>query len=94
MKELINKYIKYITYEKHYSENTIISYNNDLELFLFFLKEENISDILNIDYQVIRKFLNYLYEKKYSNKAIARHISSLRSFYKYLKVNKNGATFE
>lgn len=30
-------------------------------------------------------FLNYLYDKKYSNKAIARHISSLRSFYKYLK---------
>lgn len=30
-------------------------------------------------------FLNYLYDKKYSNKAIARHISSLRSFYRYLK---------
>lgn len=29
--------------------------------------------------------MNYLYDKKYSNKAIARHISSLRSFYKYLK---------
>lgn len=30
-------------------------------------------------------YLNYLYDKKYSNKAIARHISSLRSFYRYLK---------
>ena len=34
---------------------------------------------------MIRKFLNYLYDKKYSNRAIARHISSLRSFFKYLK---------
>ena len=50
--------------------------------------EEKIDSIKKIDYQIIRKFLNYLYEKKYSNKAIARHISSLRSFFKYMKKEK------
>ena len=54
-------------------------------MFYYFLKEEGIRDISLIDYQVIRKYLNFLYEKKYSNKTICRHISSLRSFFKYLK---------
>lgn len=88
MKKLIDNFITYIKSEKHYSDNTIISYKSDLELFYFFLKEEKIDDIKIIDYQIIRKFLNYLYDKKYTNKAIARHISSLRSFYKYLKKEK------
>ena len=88
MKKLIDDFITYIESEKHYSINTVISYKSDLELFYFFLKEEKIDNIKIIDYQIIRKFLNYLYDKKYTNKAIARHISSLRSFYKYLKKEK------
>ena len=56
-----------------------------MDLFNIFLCENKITDINKVDYQIIRKFLNYLYEKKYSNRAIARHISSLRSFFKYLK---------
>lgn len=73
--------------EKKYSNNTIISYKNDLDLFNNFLKENCIMKIDNIDYQIIRKYLNFLYDKKYSNRAIARHISSLRSYFKYLKKN-------
>lgn len=87
MNKLIDDYISYIKCEKQYSINTIVSYSNDLELFNIFLKENKINNIKQIDYQTIRLFLNYLYEKKYSNKAISRHISSLRSFYKYLKKN-------
>ena len=54
-------------------------------MFFFFLKENSIDVISDVDYQIIRKYLNYLYDKKYSNRAITRYISSLRSFYKYLK---------
>ena len=83
--KLINEFINVLKNEKKYSENTIISYQSDLDLFKFFLIEKGVSKINSVDYQVIRSFLNYLYEKKYSNRAIARHISSLRSFFKYLK---------
>lgn len=85
LKSLIEKYLDYISNEKHYSNNTIISYKNDLNLFVIFLKDENINNIDSIDYQVVRRFLNYLYDKKYSNRAISRYISCLRSFFKYLK---------
>ncbi len=56
-------------------------------MFYYFLKDEKIENVISIDYQIVRKYLNYLYDKKYSNKSISRHISSLRSFFKYLKKN-------
>lgn len=85
MKQLIQSFLDVLANEKHYSHNTIISYQKDLELFYYFTKETGLDDPKKIDYQSIREFLNHLYQKKYSNRAIARHISSLRSFYKYLK---------
>lgn len=88
MKNFIKAFLEVLENEKHYSRNTIISYQHDLELFYYFLKDKGIDNPINIDYPVIREFLNYLYNKKYSNRAIARHISSLRSFYKYLKKEK------
>lgn len=85
MKEIINKFLDYIKYEKNYSNNTIIGYQNHLELFINFLNNKNIKDINNVDYNTIRSYINYLYEKKYNTKSICNHISSMRSFFKYLK---------
>ena len=44
-------------------------------------------DIKNVDYDTVRKYIGYLYEQKYQAKSISRMISSLRSFFKYLKIN-------
>ena len=87
MRNFIHAFLDVLINEKKYSKNTVISYKNDLDLFSIFLMEQGIDDVKLIDYQIIRKHLNFLYEKKYSNRAIARHISSLRSFFKYLKKN-------
>lgn len=71
---------------KGYSLNTIKSYKEDLSQFIEFSKGHN---ILNVDYSFIRKYLQFLHNKKYTNKSISRHISCLKSFYKYLvKIGK------
>ena len=79
MKELDDFY-KYLE-NKGYSNNTILSYQKDLNQFKDYCK--NIS-IKKIDYNFIRSYLQFLHNKKYTNKSIARHISSLKSFFKYL----------
>ena len=87
-KDVIN-FLKYLKIEKNYSNFTIINYGKDLKIFLQFLKENNIENYDKIEYKTIRKFLEYLYDEKYEKKTIARHISSLRSLFKYLlKENK------
>lgn len=77
------EFLKYIELEKNYSNYTLINYKDDLSFYLDFLNKENI-DVLDSDYKVIRNYLSYMYNKKYSSKTISRHISSLRSFYKYM----------
>ena len=81
MKELDNFY-KYLD-SKGYSSNTISSYKKDLNQFIKFSKCK-----IDVDYSFIRSYLQFLHNKKYTNKSIARHISSLKSFYKYLTKNE------
>ncbi|MDD3453570.1 MAG: tyrosine recombinase XerC [Bacilli bacterium] len=81
---LINDFLIYLEKERNYSLNTISSYNKDFNVFKRYLSINQTTEIKQIDYKFIRTYLAYLYEKKYSNKSIARMISSLKSFYKYL----------
>jgi integrase/recombinase XerC len=84
MNKLLEQFINYIEIEKHYSFYTVKNYERDLDSFYAFLKKENISNIKDIDFKVVRLYLSVMYEKKYSKKTISRNISSLRSFFKYL----------
>lgn len=90
-------FLSYLKNQKGYSPHTILNYDNDLKAFLSFLQQEEISVYKEIDYKMIRNYLNYLDEKNFSKTTIARHISSLRSFYKYLLkeeiVSKNPMLF-
>lgn len=89
MEKLIEKFIEYLEYEKGYSKKTIISYENDLELFNNYLKENKITNIKSIDYNTIRKYLGYLHDNKYEASSVSRKISALRSFFKYNIKEKN-----
>lgn len=84
MEALLFEFIEYLSNEKKYSKETIKNYERDLEMFQTFLTIEHISNFTKVTYQDLRRYLMYLYEKKYSKKTIARNISSLRTFYKYL----------
>ena len=88
MKKIIIDFLEVLQFEKKYSDNTILNYKNDLDDFVTYITELGYSKFNDIDYQVIRKYLTYLYEKKYTNKTISRHISSLRSLFKYLLKEK------
>lgn len=85
MEFYMEQFLKYVKEQKRYSINTVIGYQNDLELFSLFLKENNISDLKKCNYERLRSYLLYLHNHSYQNKTICRHISTLRSFFKYLK---------
>lgn len=84
MKDVLNKFVIYLKDEKNYSDYTITNYSIDIEEFYVFLKKENITRLQDVDYKILRKYLNYMTENKYSNKTISRKLSSLRTFFKYL----------
>lgn len=86
MKDL-DQYIKELSINKNYSENTIEAYKRDLDEYFLYLNSKNIN-YLNIDYEAIRKYLSFLNSKKDTNSTISRKISSLRGFYSYLRLNE------
>ena len=87
MEDRVVKFIEYIEFERSYSIHTVKNYELDLYEFIEYLKTEKINKLDKVDYQVIRKYLSYLHNKDIKNKSISRKVSSLRSFFKYLKNN-------
>ena len=87
MKEHINSYISFLKNEKNYSNNTVISYKNDLLQLLNYLKDYKIikkNNIQYIDRSIMRKYIVYLKKCDYSVRSICRKISTVRSFFKFL----------
>ncbi|GAB6009210.1 tyrosine recombinase XerC [Dysgonomonas reticulitermitis] len=82
---LIEKYIKYLRYEKNYSLHTEISYSKDLHQFSeFLLFHFPDVDIKSVDNDLIRMWIVSLMEDKMSPRSVNRKLSALKSFYKYL----------
>lgn len=88
MKELIKKYLRYLTVEKNASKYTITSYETDLNQFLCFVASERETDLSRLDINqtdrlTIRLWLGALAEDGMAKSTVARKIASLRSFFKY-----------
>lgn len=77
-KNKINDFKTYLLLEKKYSENTVNSYGKDLEDFMIYFKE-----LKKIDKKGIDNYISYL-NKNINAKSLSRHISCLKTFYKYL----------
>ena len=82
----IEKFLKYIKEEKNYSDLTIESYKNDLEEFLVCINAKDLSKVNRLD---IKIFLKELFDKNDSANTVSRKISTLKSFYKYMKIIGN-----
>ena len=79
---IIKEFSDYIL-KKNYSNNTYISYINDLYYFYLFVKK----DLINVNENDIRKYLEELNSKNEKASSVRRKISSFKTFYKFLYLN-------
>jgi integrase/recombinase XerC len=90
VKTEIGDFLDYLTYERNVSVNTIAAYRDDLESFVSFLCNDYLSmardqlDLRRVDHLSIRSYLAHLARRKLARTTSARHLSALRSFFKYL----------
>jgi integrase/recombinase XerC len=86
----VGDFLDYLTFERNVSPNTIAAYRDDLESFLGFLCNDYLTlardqlDLRRIDHLAVRSYLAHLSRRKLSRATVARHLSALRSFFKYL----------
>ena len=90
---LKNKFIKYLTAEKRFSEHTITSYSTDLDQFSIFLSEEHqiFDEFSEISFQIVRSWIASLLEKGVSPRSVNRKISTLKTYFKFL-IRENAIT--
>ncbi len=75
------RFLKYLRVEKEFSYYTLKSYTEDLGVFNQFIDGRSPKDVSYLD---IRRFIAYLRTKGDSKRTIARRLSCLRSFFKFL----------
>ncbi len=81
--QLIILFKDYLSVERRYSKNTVISYTDDIFSLMHFLDQEQFGELLTVSPRIARFYTATLHEN-YQPKSIARKISSLRSFYSFL----------
>lgn len=84
MQNIFNRYINYLEAEHNASRYTIRNYTSDLVDFFSFLKSQNIVSLNEVDKKLIRNYLSFLLEQGFVKISIARKLSAIRSFYRYL----------
>ena len=89
-----NNWLNYLSNIKKLSQNSVTSYKNDLSKFFIFFQdyiEKNIGlkEIESIKISEFRSFLTYRRNSEISSNSIARNISALKSFFRFLIKNNN-----
>ncbi len=87
MELFLKEYLTYLKLEKNLSENTLLSYRNDLSIFISFLSNYNISDPSEISSDKITAFFKTLKNIGLTSTSAARYFSSLKGFFSYLVKN-------
>ena len=81
---MIKSFIHYLSFEKRYSRHTIVAYQKDIEQFYEVLGLDDIM-VKSLGHRDIRSYLVDLIEASHENTTINRKLSSLKTYFKFLK---------
>jgi integrase/recombinase XerC len=82
---MLVKFEQYLLTEKRYSEHTITAYLVDVQQFLSFLISDGEVDPALVRASDVRSWIVSLYDGNVTRKTINRKLSSLRTYFKWLK---------
>jgi len=82
---MIRLFTQYLQSERRFSPNTVKAYIDDIEQFVTYLgKELESFDPSCVDHKQVRRWVVFLLEQKLSARSVARKVSTLRHFYRFL----------
>ena len=81
---IMEEYLYYLKEEKGLTPNTLESYTRDMEQFIKYLDNNNISDLTKVNKTIIITYLLHLQKSGKASSTISRNLASIRCFYQYL----------
>lgn len=82
---MIEGFTHYLQIEKRFSDHTVLAYKIDLEQFFVFLGIKADDSIAAVRASDVRSWIVSLYDDGVSKRSINRKLSTLRTFFKWLK---------
>ena len=86
--QMADQFINYLVVEKGLSNNTVAAYSKDIILYLESLSANGISDIADADMALVIKHLIDLRDAGLGPRSRARHLVTIRGFYRFLVMEK------
>ncbi len=83
----VQAFLNYASVEKGLAKNTIMAYRRDLAKFVAFLKKGKLT-LLDSKRDDVVDFLAGLYRSGLDSRSVARHLVSLRTFYRFLVIDE------
>jgi len=85
LKHLLENFLDHLSVEENLSPNTIASYRNDIQRYLQFAgNNKRYPDLNSVTPRDISEFIQLLHRLGLAAKSIARNLSAIRSFNKFL----------
>ena len=87
----LDQFLHYIRYQRQYSDHTLLSYRNDMMQFIDFAEAHIDGDgpsPAQVTPRLIRTFLGHLLKQGLARRSIARKLSAIKSFFRYLYRNE------
>ena len=84
MRELVDEFLYYLVVERGLAENTLASYNSDLQQFLQYLEGAGIKKPGDVTRGLMVAYLVKMQQEGRSPATISQHLAALKSFYHFL----------
>jgi integrase/recombinase XerD len=84
MHELVDAFLNYLSVERGLSHNTIISYQEDINTYIDFLKGAHIEALSSSTKNNITDFMLSQKDKGLAANSVARRLAAIKAFYKFL----------
>jgi integrase/recombinase XerD len=84
---VLESFLSHLHIERNFSENTRLSYRNDLGRYLLYLQDHSTA-LPDISPAHAQEFISELYHTGLGASSLARNVSSVRSFHKFLALDR------
>ncbi len=88
MKNTIEEFLAHLDLERNLAPNTLAAYARDLRDFQTFLEKQGVKNFEEVGVEEILLFLEDLRKRGLSARSLARKLSALKTFYRYLELER------
>ena len=82
--QFLQEYLAYLKLERNLSEQSVSSYSSDINKFLNYIEEQNVTDLNSVKTKLISEYFEVMRDLGISSSSTSRYLSAVKGFFKYL----------